>query len=131
MKKCACVMMFGLILVSSAHALTAVRPIDGYVCMNLKWSGKEEDLWDESKLPAVYSDSSASSQKIGNVGAIAIVASPMRVQNGFAEILHLNGKKGWVEADLLVPYPKATDPSKTCVPSYMSNGRIGFGTAKH
>jgi len=117
----------GLVLTGSAHALTAVRPIDGYVCMNLKWSGKEEDLWNESMLAPVYAEPSPSAQKIGKVGSTAIVASPIHIERGFAEILHLNGKKGWVKADLLVAYPESSDPSKTCVPSYMSNGRIGFG----
>lgn len=127
MTRFGCAVALGLALTGWAHALTAVRPIEGYVCMNLKWSGKEADLWDESKLDPVYAEPSASSQKIGNVGATAIVASPLHVEKGFAEILHPNGKKGWVQADRLVPYSVPGRPNAKCVPSIMSNGRIGFG----
>lgn len=116
-------------IAGTADALTAVRPITGYVCMNLKWTGSEQDMWDESKLPSVFEKPSATSKVIGNVGVTAIVASPLHVENGFAEILHLNGQKGWVEAALLQPYPPAKNRSETCVPSIMSNGRIGFGVA--
>lgn len=121
--------LIGLCLVASAQALTAVRPIEGYVCMNLKWTGTEAEMWDESKMPSVYAEPSASSKRIGSVGSRAIVASPLHVVNGYAEILHPSGQKAWVEADLLVAYPPARNRSETCVPSIMSNGRIGYGVA--
>jgi hypothetical protein len=127
MTRFGCVVALGLALTGSAHALTAVRPIEGYMCMNLKWSGKEEDLWDVSKLDTVYAEPSESAQTLGKVGTTAIVASPLHVENGFAEMLHLNGKKGWVKADRLVPYSVPGKPNAKCVPSIMSNGRIGFG----
>jgi hypothetical protein len=113
-------------LAGSAEAVTAVRPIDGYICMNLKWTGSEQDMWDESKLPSVFEQPDATSKKIGYVGATAIVASPLHVANGFAEILHLNGKKGWVEAGLLEPYKVRGKPMAKCIPSILSNGRIGM-----
>ncbi len=99
--------------------------------MRLKWTGTEAETWDESKLPAIYGAPSSSAQKVGTIGARAIVASPLHVENGFAEVLRLDGKKGWIKVDLLLPYPKSADPSKTCVPSYMSDGGIGFGTVKN
>jgi hypothetical protein len=121
---CAVVLVF--VLAGSAHALTAVRPIEGYVCMNLKWTGTEEDMWDETKMPSVYAGPSASSKRIGSVGATAIVASPLHVEHGFAEILHLNGKKAWIQADLLLPYSVPGKANARCVPSIMSDGRIGM-----
>jgi hypothetical protein len=116
-------------IAGTAHSLTAVRPIDGYICMSLKWTGSEQDMWDESKLPSVFEQPTSSSKKIGYVGVRAIVVTPLHVENGFAEILHLNGQKGWVEAALLQPYPPAKNRSETCIPSIMDNGRIGFGVA--
>jgi len=127
MTRSGCVVLLGLAFAGSAHALTAVRPIEGYVCMNLKWSGKQEDLWDESKLDPVYAAPSASAQKVGTVGSTTIVAFPSRVENGFAEILRLNGQKGWVQADRLLPYKVPGKPNAKCVPSIMSDGHIGFG----
>lgn len=113
-------------LAGSADAVTAVRPIEGYVCMNLKLNDPEKDVWDESKLPSVFTDPSTSSKKLGYVGVTAIVASPLNIVNGFAEILHLNGQKGWVEAALLKPYKVPGKPRAKCIPSILSNGRIGM-----
>lgn len=118
--------LIGLCLAASAEALTAVRPIEGYVCMNLKLSDPEKDVWDESKLPSVFAKPSATSNKIGYVGVTAIVASPLHIVNGYAEILHPDGRKGWLEAALLEPYKVPGKPKAKCVPSILSNGRIGM-----
>jgi hypothetical protein len=125
MKRLIIAAMIAATIAGTAHALTAVRHIKGYVCMNLKWSGSEQDMWDESKLPSVFEQPAETSKKIGYVGAIAIVASPLHVVNGFAEILLFDGKKGWVEAGLLEPYKVPGRPNATCIPSIMSDGRIG------
>jgi hypothetical protein len=125
MKRIGVTILIALQAMGQVQALTAVRPLEGYVCMNLKWEGTEAEMWDESKMPSVYAEPSASSKRIGSVGAMAIVASPLHVVNGYAEILHLNGKKGWVEAGLLVPYKVPGRPNATCIPSIMSDGRIG------
>lgn len=126
MKRLVGAVMIACSAVGTAHALTAVRTIEGYICMNLKWTGSEQDMWDDSKLPSVFEKPSATSRVIGNVGVTAIVASPIHEVNGFAEILHPNGKTGWVEVSLLEPYMVPGKPKAKCVPSILSNGRIGM-----
>ena len=53
--------------------------------------------------------------------------APEHVVDGYLEVLQLNGKPGWIEADMIVPYRSASDPYARCTPSVLSNGRVGTG----
>ncbi|MHB0698700.1 hypothetical protein [Roseomonas mucosa] len=121
---------FLLALCVTASAQQGRRPlsvtghIQGYSCMMLTLTN--EQLMVFENLPPIYSEPSASSQKIGVGSASMIVASPMRVQNGFAQILHMDGRPGWIKANMLEPWVNTNSPSTRCTPAMMSNGRPGF-----
>lgn len=109
---------------SHAQGLTAVRPLPGYSCMRLGLSA--EQMRDPNKLPVVHSGPSRESGALGVASAVVIVRSPMNVQGGMAEMLFLDGRTGWIDAQLLRPYATPAAPNAHCTPSIMSNGRPGF-----
>jgi hypothetical protein len=106
------------------HALEAVRALEGYACMSLNLT--EEEMWQESAFPPVLQQPSASSQQIGLTGASVAVASPMVIVNGYARMLFKLGQEGWIAANMLRPYKVPGKPKAICIPSLMSNGRLGF-----
>ena len=109
---------------AGAQGLTAVRPIPGYTCMRLNLSA--EQMMDRNLSVPVLTEPSAQSARIGEASATLIVREPMHVQNGFAEILFLDGRKAWIRRELLRPYATPAAPNARCTPSIMSNGRPGF-----
>lgn len=109
---------------SRADELHAVRPIPGYACMALNLT--EKQMFDYNSLPPVREQPSPTSHSIGVASGIVMIEDPVRTENGFIAMLMPNGKKGWVEADKLKPYHSPSNPPARCVPSIMSNGRIGL-----
>ncbi len=108
-----------------ARALDAVAPLPGYACMTLALPA--DQLQGFKSLPSVFAEPSPKSAKVGTVGGVVIVKTPLRVVHGYAEVLHLSGQPAWISAKLLRPYGSASDPNAHCTPSMMSNGRPGFG----
>jgi hypothetical protein len=128
LKTAACLMVwFCLVVVPAAHSqfLTAVKPIPGYVCMRLNLP-RDKIVSRDLDVP-IFAEPSLRAPKIGQAAATLIVRSPMRVENGFAEILFLDGRVAWIQKDLLRPYATPEAPDAHCTPSIMSNGRPGFG----
>lgn len=99
-----------------AAGLTAVQPIPGYVCMALR---------SPDAAPPVLVLPSPSAPHLGIASATMIVASPPQTMNGYTKVLHLDGRIGWMDASKLRPWRSASDPSATCTPSIMSDGRPG------
>ena len=122
--------MASLLLVAAtgsaqAEHLKAVKPLDGYACMDLNLT--EAQLRDNSVTVPILSGPSPDAPWGGNASAIVIVRAPLHVVNGYAEILKLDGQPGWIAADKLKPYASVSNPNAHCTPSVMSNGRPGFG----
>jgi hypothetical protein len=123
------------IWVNSAQALTAAKPLDGYVCMSLKADQKYND-WVPGSLPKapggpdqppVYRAPSIESERIGYATPTVIVAWPLDKANGFIRILWgQKGIRGWVSENLVVPYHSVAVPNAKCTPVVMTNGTIGI-----
>jgi len=109
---------------SAQPALTG-KPIPGYVCMRLNLS-REQMTSRQFNVP-VYAGPSEASERVGQASAVMIVRSPANVENGFAELLFFNGRRGWLQRSLLRPYKTIEAPNATCTPEILPNGRIGFG----
>jgi hypothetical protein len=90
---------FGLLTsgVAISQGLTAVRPLQGYVCMSLNLT--EEQLSHQANLPDVYSAPSTRSEVIGKAVSTVFVRSPIHQVAGFDEILHLSGRTAWIPAE--------------------------------
>lgn len=118
---------FAIVAVHQAQSqgLTAVRPIPGYECMRLNLT--HDQIMDRTLDLPVFSEPSLSSARVGQASATVITKSPPNIRDGFAEILFLDGRPGWIQQKLLMPYATAARPNAHCTPSIMSNGKPGFG----
>ena len=112
------------LLIGSAHAepVYAVRPIDGYVCMRLNVT--EAQVLDPKGTGIFILTAPESSAARGTPApGVVFVKKPEHRVNGYLEVLQLTNHPGWIAADKVVPF----DPNYRCVPSVMSNGRLGGG----
>jgi hypothetical protein len=84
-------------------------------------------MMDPSVVVPVLSQPSRDAPAIGRASALVIVVSPLKVVDGYVAVLQFNGTPGWVAGRFLKPWKDTpVGPRQTCVPSVMSNGRIGF-----
>ncbi|ATR19654.1 hypothetical protein CTJ15_04680 (plasmid) [Roseomonas sp. FDAARGOS_362] len=97
--------------------------IAGYECMGLR-DGFQEATWDQ--LPRVLAEPRANAPQVGIATISVIVKSPHVARNGYLEVMHLDGRPGWVDQRVLVPWVNRNAPGVRCVPAMMSNGRLGF-----
>jgi len=104
-----------------AIALTAVKPVNDLVCMDLNLP--ESVLRDRhgNGLPLVYEKPSETSKIIGNAGGMIFAVKPVRQINGFIEYVRPNWQHGWVKQEYLKPHT-----GFECIPSLMSDGGLGF-----
>jgi hypothetical protein len=100
----------------------AVGPLPGYACMSLRNSDRGLAL---NQLPKIYSAPSPSASQVAIATAIVIAKSPLHQENGFIEVMRLNGQPGWIGADAVMPFRSVSDPHARCVPVRMSDGSIG------
>jgi hypothetical protein len=105
-----------------AQGLQAVRPVPGYECMALNLS--QQQMMTET-VP-ILAQPSSGAQKIGIASATVIAAEAPPV-DGYRKVLRLDGKPGWVSTQFLKPWVNPGGSGQKCVPSVMSNGRLGFG----
>jgi len=111
-----------------ALSLTAIKPIEGLVCMDLKLGYEERKI--EENLPNEYARPNESSQIIGKAPSIVFVDSTIPETNGFLKVVRFDHTEGWIQADLLKKHGNTLQVRNSCVPSLMSNGLIGVGTGK-
>jgi hypothetical protein len=109
-----------------ADPVYVVRPLDGYVCMNLNLSEAQLLDFKGPRIPILVAPRPDAA--VGTLAAAVVFAkSPPHVVNGYTEVLQLTGKPGWIETSKIVPYHSASNPYAHCTPSLMSNGRLGIG----
>ena len=107
---------------ANAQPVRAVRPLDGYVCMKLAVS--EAQVLDPKGTGInLLAGPTANAPLVTTAPATVFVRAPEVRQNGFLEVLALNGKPAWIAADKVRPL----DSLSRCIPSVMSNGRLGIG----
>ena len=108
---------------SHASGLTAVRPLPGYQCLQLKVlpSDPRQDVPPTS----IYENPSASARTIGIASSIVFVRTPLVRQNGFVWMMMPNKVLGWISSDAVEPYHSPYFPNSKCIPSVMSNDSIG------
>lgn len=106
-----------------ADYLTAVKPLPGFICMNLAIS--HDQAVDRSFSVPVFASPSLNTPKIGIASIGPFIKYPFRPGQPFQEILTLGGKIGWIETKWLEPWSSPTNPKATCSPWIMSNGRPG------
>jgi len=111
-------------LASAARAepVYAVRPLDGYVCMKLNVT--EAEVLNPRGTGIFILVAPRPDAAHGTAAAsVVLVREPKHFVDGYLEVMQLTGQPGWIAADKVKPVDKIT----RCVPSVLSNGRIGFG----
>ncbi|MBI0538850.1 hypothetical protein D9599_25185 [Roseomonas sp. KE2513] len=104
--------------------LTVTGHLQGYSCMMLNLTN--EQLADWENAPAVLAEPSPNAAKLGVASANVIVAEPRREVNGYLQMLHMDGRPGWIVANKVVAWRNVSNPQTRCIPAMMSNNRPGF-----
>ena len=99
----------------------AVRPIPGFACAKLDVT--EREALDIHGAVPIRTAPDPHAPVGTNASAVLFVRQPVHVENGYVEVLQLTAQPGWIEQRRVKPY----DPLARCVPSILSNGRIGSG----
>ena len=100
----------------------------GYKCMMLsrQWTG-------EGPTPPpvpVYDGPSSGAQQIGVAGGTVIVPVSAQPVDGRLPMVRINGQQAWIEGSQLVPWRAKADPSATCRPVILANGRYGTDSGR-
>ena len=106
-----------------AAPIYAVREIPGYKCMKLNLTEKQALDFSGASLVWILTAPETQAPRGTWAAAVVFVRIPEHLVNGYLEVLQETGKPGWIEAEKVKPY----DPNARCVPSVMSNGKIGPG----
>jgi hypothetical protein len=106
-----------------AEPVYAVRAIPGYKCMKLNLTEKQALDFSGASLVWILTAPETHAPHGTWAASVVLVRTPEHLVNGYLEVLQATGTPGWIEADKVKPY----DPNMRCVPSVMSNGRIGGG----
>jgi hypothetical protein len=107
----------------AAYTQEVVRPVPGYICTLL--SPEDLQIADPSELPPVLAGPSPTAERLGIPTMITIVKWPRHQVGGYIEMLRANGQTGWIEASHLRPWHSMDNTDGKCVPSLLSNGRVG------
>jgi hypothetical protein len=100
--------------------VVAVKPIPGYRCAKLD----VKNALDFSAPPVWILDAPEPNAAHGTAaGSVLFVKTPEHRVNGYFEVIQVTGKPGWLPVDKVRPF----DPNARCVPSLLSNGRVGAG----
>ena len=105
----------------------AVQDLPGWQCMALASSYGPNGI---SAPPApVFAGPEANAPRVGNGAGVIIVPAQLRPENGRTVMIWPNGRKVWIDVSQLTPWHALSDPSASCRPALMSNGRYGFKTS--
>jgi hypothetical protein len=108
---------------SKAAPLTVVRPVTGLKCMLLDNQALQATV--QSQMPPLRSAPSANASIVGYTGEIVFVRWPLQEKAGYVVAVKFNSQSGWIEADRLQPWHAMNGRPGKCIPSLMSNGRLG------
>ncbi len=99
-----------------------VRPLGGLVCTRLV-ATEQQMLNPKGTGIFILAAPRADAPHLTTAPSVVFAKAPTHVVSGYAEVVTINGEPGWIEAGKIKPF----DPLTRCVPSLMSNGRIGAG----
>lgn len=106
-----------------AAGATVLHPEPGLKCMLLDAQDLQATV--QSQLPPIRSAPSPNSPMIGYPSEIVLVRDPLQEQAGYVAMVRINGQAGWIAADKLQPWHAMNGRPGKCIPSLLSNGRLG------
>ena len=108
---------------AQAAGVEAVRPLPGYVCMDINMPPSE--LLNPDVHVTMLQNPDASAPPVGYAAA-TVIASVDAPTNGYRRVLRADGVQGWISAAKLKPWVNPGGNGQRCAPSMMSNGRLGL-----
>lgn len=113
--------------VSVAASAQASRPMPGYQCLSLNMTPAQAA--DRNFMLTVRRGPSDQAPVLGTEGALLIAADPVVQQNGYSQIIRIDGSVGWVPTSSTKPWHSPNPVSNArCYPEILDNGRVGFTT---
>lgn len=109
---------------SLAAGLHESQPLAGYACKMLNIT--EEQAMSPTPVVRLKSSPSPTAADAGWAPLTVAVAQSVAPQNGYLQVMTLGGKMAWIAADQVIDWHSKANPSATCTPAIMSNGRVGF-----
>ena len=102
---------------------TTKQVLTGYKCMMLA----KQYTGDGPTPPPVpvYDGPSSGARQIGVAGGTVIVPALAQPVDGRVTMVRINGEKAWIDASQIVAWHAKADPSATCRPVILPNGRYG------
>ncbi len=110
-----------------AERLTPGAPLSGFQCYHTdpqKLHLTKEDVWAGRGSPPVFDAPSSDARKLGVDPAIVYVAWPLRRENGFVEVLRINGQLAWISEDVIRPLYREPWSRGGCTLSWSNDGTI-------
>ncbi len=128
MRRAACLSLAflgGLSQQAMAAGLTAVAPLPDYRCeiLDITTAQAHDPAFD---IPILTRPDAKASRLTGAAGLVIVHVPEIRV-NGYLQVLAFSGEPGWIAASAVRPYAIPGQPGARCVPSLLSNGKVGFG----
>lgn len=120
--------LLGLCPLSAFAQVHTKQVLTGYKCMMLakQWTG-------EGPVPSpvpVYDAPSPAARQIGVAGGTVIVPISAQPIDGRVPMVRINGQKAWIDSAQIVPWSSKAEPSATCRPVILSNGRYGTDSSQ-
>jgi hypothetical protein len=109
----------------AAQGRTAVKPIDGYVCMSL--NVETGFLYEHRDYAVPEYVAPSLSSKVVSITPNVVVVPAGPPTGGFFQVLRQDRSHAWVESKYLRPWNNPYAPKARCVPYLMSDGSIGIG----
>jgi hypothetical protein len=76
----------------------------------------------------VYAGPENNASQVGGGAGVIIVPDPLQPINGRTVMIWPNGRKVWIDVNLLTKWHSLSDPNAKCIPTILSNGRYGSRT---
>lgn len=105
--------------------LTAVKPLPGYKCAILDITDAQAQ--DPAFSIPILTRPDAKAPVLSGAAGLVIVHAPEVRVNSYLQVLAFSGQQGWIASSAVRPYAIPGRRDARCVPSLMSNGRVGFG----
>jgi hypothetical protein len=127
--------VLGASLLSGASYATAAEwpventPLLGYQCYTVNEQAlnlTQNDYFSGRKFPVILDTPVAGSKPVGRVPAIFYVTWPLKVENGFVQVLYHTDRLGWIPKSDIRALRKADGSAGGCKLWWGKDGRIMF-----
>ena len=111
---------------SSAVGAPASLKLSDFQCYKLdreKLGISDEEYRSGVGLPPVFAEPRADARKVGTEPGIVFVRYPLKIENGFAQVLRRNGAIAWISDDAVRPMRKANGTEGGCTLAWSSDGK--------